>query len=251
MRALDDLRAYWSGQCQAIGGTVERGATIRLHAPQGGFPTTGILAFDGDEDAARNELEAWKHAGAPFSWTTEDDRHDLALHAAGLHPMPELILVEREVDDLGAPGHPVSWTEGAQDFAKVQMVAHGIPPWAEAPVVKGWQELRAAGICHLATVAIDHRLAGAGALHGGAGHAGMYAVGVLKDHRRTGIATSLLKARMRRAQEIGLTTAVAATTADGFAFCRSHGFEETGRVRQWVWFPGTEIGDGPRGNERK
>lgn len=237
MNALEDHIAYWQRQCVAIGGTAEIGDGLRLRAPHGGFPTNGVWAFDGDAAAVRSELASWIRAGAPFSWTAADHDHDALLEAAGLHPFPELVLMERAVADLGEPRHAVHWLEEPASFVGVQMETHGIPAWAEGPLMKAWQAHIDEGSGHLAVVNVDDQVVGAGALHSGAGNAGMYAVGVRAAHRRQGIATSLLRARMRRALELGLTTAVATTTCDGNAFCQSHGFRETGRLRQWAWFP--------------
>ncbi len=86
-------------------------------------------------------------------------------------------------------------------------------------------------------VAHDDGPAGCAALHLAAGNAGLYAFGVLPEHRRRGIGRSLAAACMQRAQELGLKHAVAATTPDGYALAQALGVTGSMTLQQFVWMP--------------
>lgn len=237
MDPVEDYRSYWKDQCRVSGGSIKETDQCRVRGPRGAWPMHGVLVFSGKPLEAKAEAQAWIAEGAPFSITTQSRPVGQALTAAGMFLHVDFCLLRAPVADLGEPAHEVRWNEDPDAFVDVQMDAHDIPDEARTALAYQWQVAADEGLCHLGVVYDGDKPVGCGAIYTGAGNAGLYAFGVAASHRRHGVGRSILQAAMRKAEALGLQHAVAAATQDGQTFGAAHGFQEVGRLAQYVWFP--------------
>lgn len=246
MRRATAYHREWLEACARLPGAerAEHGGAVAVHSGVAWPLFNGGIG--GSADEAARAVSGLRDAGRPFFWWVTAEAApgtEAVLAAAGLAPF---VRDEpwQEADRGALPGlavprglsiDPVRDEAAHRAWAATVGAVYGLPPAGEA----GWvSAARRAGWSALPWSqwlgCMDGAPTGTTMLFEGAGVAGLWAVGVVRERRRAGIGRALTLAPLATAQA---PVAGFSATPAGSRLYETLGFRAVDAITRWLWMP--------------